>query len=179
VENADPRFDGGIGTALGQVIRRDFATDVAAVFFQAQIRNRQAQADYSIDQLQLRQTQLTNRKDLNQVEVDVRSGVVALQQARARLEAAVRNRTLQQELFDSEEKRFRLGASVPYNVAVQQRDLINAQSAALAAMVAYSTARVSLDQTLGLTLEANHVSLDEAKTGRILRVSSPPAPKSE
>ena len=74
--------------------------------------------------MQLRQTQLTNRKDLNQVEVDVRSGVVALQQARARLDAALRNRGLQQELFDAEQKRFRLGASTPYNVALQQRDLI-------------------------------------------------------
>jgi outer membrane protein len=171
VENADPRFDGGIGTALGQVLRRDFATDIAGAFFQAPIRNRQAQADYSIDLLQLRQTQLTNRKDLNQVEVDVRSGVVALQQARARLDAAVRNRTLQEQLFESEQKRFRLGASTPYNVAVQQRDLINARSAAVAAIVAYSTARVTLDQTLGITLEANNITMDEAKRGKITRAS--------
>jgi outer membrane protein len=177
VENADPRFQGGIGTALDQVFRRDFATDIAGAFFQAPIRNRQAQADYSIDLLQLRQTQLTNRKDLNQVEVDVRSGVVALQQARARLDAAVRNRTLQEQLFDSEQKRFRLGASTPYNVAVQQRDLINAQSSAVAAMIAYSTARVTLDQTLGITLENNHIDINEAKSGKLARTSTvPPAP---
>jgi len=174
VEHADPRFQGGIGTALGQVFRRDFATDIAGVFYQSPIRNRQAQADYSIDLLQLRQTQLANRKDRTQVEVDVRNGVVALQQARARLDAAVKNRALQQELFDSEQTRFRLGASTPYNVAVQQRDLISAQSAAVAAMVAYTTARVSLDQTLGITLEANHITLDEAKSGKIARTSSLP-----
>lgn len=174
VETADPRFHGGIGTALGQVFRRDFATEIVGAFYQSPLRNRQAQGDYSIDLLQLRQTQLTNRKDLNQVEVDVRNGVVALQQARARVEAALRNRTLQEELFDSEQKRFRLGASTPYNVALQQRDLISAQSAVLAAIVAYSTARVSLDQTLGTTLEANHVSIDEAKTGKISRISSLP-----
>ncbi len=121
--SGDKYFAGGIGTALGQVFRRDFPTQSGGAFYQQPIRNRQAQADYSIDLLQLRQTQLTNRKDLNQVEVDVRSGVVALQQARARLDAALRNRTLQQQLFDSEQKRFRLGASTPYNVALQQRDL--------------------------------------------------------
>jgi hypothetical protein len=175
VEHADPRFVGGLGTALGQVFHRDFPTDVAGVFFQEPLRNRQAQADYSIDLLQLRQTQLTNRKDSNQVEVDVRSGVVALQQARARLESALRNQTLQERLFDSEQKRFRLGASTPYNVAVQQRDLTTAQSTALAAKVAYSTARVTLDQTLGITLEANHVSMEEAKAGKIARTSSLPA----
>jgi outer membrane protein len=174
VEHADPRFDGGIGNALDQIFRRDFATEIVGVFYQSPLRNRQAQADYSIDRLQLRQTQLTNRKDLNQVEVDVRNGVVALQQARARLDAAVRNRTLQQALFDAETKRFRLEASTPYNVAIQQRDLINAQSSAVAAMVAYSTARVTLDQTLGITLEANHVTIEEAKRGKIARPSSIP-----
>jgi outer membrane protein TolC len=175
VETAATRFNGGIGTALEQVFRRDFATDIAGVFYQEPIRNRQAQADYSIDLLQLRQTQLGNRKDLSQVEVDVRNGVVALQQARARFDAAVRNRTLQQELFDAEQKRFRLGASTPYNVAVQQRDLISAQSAVVAATVAYSTARIALDQTLGITLEANHIAMEEAKSGKVSRNSPLPA----
>jgi len=174
-ESGDKYFGGGIGNALGQVFRRNFPTQSGGVFYQEPLRNRQAQADYSIDLLTLRQTQLTNHKDLNQVEVDVRNGVVALQQARARFDAAVRNRSLQQELFDAEAKRFRLGASTPYNVALQQRDLINAQSAAVAATVAYSTARVTLDQTLGITLEANHIDINEVKSGKIGRNSSPPA----
>ncbi len=141
----------------------------------SRIRNRQAQADYAIDLLTLRQTQLGNRKDLNQVEVDVRNSVVALQQARARCEPQLRNRTLQQQLFDAEQRRFRLGASTPYNVAVQQRDLINAQSAAVAALVAYSTARVALDQTLGITLEAEpHQLSTEVKSGKSReRLASP------
>ena len=143
IESGNKYFAGGIGTALGQVFRRNFPTESVGAFYQEPIRNRQAQADYAIDLLTLRQTQLTNRKDLNQVEVDVRNNVVALQQARARYDAAVKNRNLQQELFDAEQKRFRLGASTPYNVALQQRDLISAQSAAVAALVAYSTARVS------------------------------------
>jgi outer membrane protein len=174
IEQADPRFKGGIGNALDQVFRRDFATEIAAVFYQEPIRNRQAQADYAIDLLQLRQTQLGNRKDLNQVEVDVRNSVVTMQQARARFEAALKNRVLQEELFEAEQKRFRLGASTPYNVAVQQRDLVNSQSAAVAALVTYNTARVALDQTLGATLERSHVSIDAVKSGRIERVSSLP-----
>jgi outer membrane protein TolC len=173
-ETGDKFFAGGLGTALGQVFRRNFPSESAGVFYQEPIRNRQAQADYSIDLLQLRQTQLTNRKDLNQVEVDVRNNVVALQQARARYDSALRNRQLQQELFDAETKRFRLGASTPYNVALQQRDLVSAQSAAVAAMVAYSNARVALDQTLGLTLEANRITMDEVKSGKITRIPSVP-----
>jgi outer membrane protein len=166
-EQSPLNFRGGMGTALAQVFQRDFATDIAGVFYQEQVRNRQAQADYAIDLLTLRQTQLGNRKDLNQVEVDVRNNLVSLQQARARYDATVRNRVLQQQLFDAEQRRFQLGASTPYNVAVQQRDLISAQSSAVAAMVAYATARVALDQTLGATLDRNHVSFEAVKSGKL------------
>jgi outer membrane protein TolC len=174
-QTADPYFVGGIGTALGDVFRRNFPTERIGAFYQEPIGNRQAQADQAIDQLQLRQTQLNTRKDRNQVEVDVRNYVVALQQARARYESAVQNRKLQQELLDAEQKRFRLGASTPYNVTLQQRDLITAQSAEVAALVSYNGSRIALDQTLGATLEVNHVSIAEARSGRVERKSMLPA----
>jgi outer membrane protein TolC len=175
VETADRYFVGGIGAALGDVFRRNFPTERVGAFYQEAIRNRQAQADQAIDQLQLRQTQLNTRKDRNQVEVDIRNYVVALEQARSRYEAVVQNRKLQQELLDAEQKRFRLGASTPYNVTLQQRDLITAQSAEVAALVSYSSARIALDQTLGATLELNHVSIAEVRTGRVEQRSVLPA----
>ncbi|HTA68185.1 MAG TPA: TolC family protein [Bryobacteraceae bacterium] len=175
VETADRYFVGGIGTALGEVFRRNFPTNRIGAFYQGPLGNRQALADQAIDQLQLRQSQLNTRKDRNQVEVDVRNYVVALQQARSRYEAAVQNRQLQQQLLDAEQKRFRLGASIPYNVTLQQRDLITAQSAEVAALDSYSSARIALDQTLGTTLEVNHVSIGEARSGRVERRAVLPA----
>ncbi len=166
---------GGFGTALGQVLRRDFPTERIGFFFQAPINNRQAQADYGIDQLQLRQTQLNARKSINQVVVDVSNGVVAVRQARARYAAAVKNQVLQQQLLDAEQRKFLLGASTPYNVTQQQRDLATAAATVLSSLVTYSTARVALDQALGLTLETNHVSIDEARVGTVGRTSTLPA----
>jgi len=171
VEQPDPYFVGGIGTALGQVIRRNFPSENVGGAYFTQLRNRQAQADFAIDQLQYRQTQLSTQKDMNQVEVDVQNYVIALRQARARYEAAVQNRVLQEQLLTAEQKRFKLGASIPYNVIQQQRDLINAQSAEVAALVAYSTARIALDRTTGDILAANHVTLAEAQMGKVARQS--------
>jgi outer membrane protein TolC len=118
---------------------------------------------------------INTRKDANQVEVDVRNYGVAVQQAGARYESVVQNRKLQQELLDAEQKRFRLGASTPYTVTLQQRDLITAQSAEVAALVSYNGSRIALDQTLGATLEVNHVSIAEARSGRVERKSMLPA----
>jgi len=166
-ETPNPYFVGGIGTALGQIFRRNFATDSGGAFFQMRLGNGQAQADYGIDQLQLRQTQLATEKSVKQAQVDILNSVVALQQARARYDAAVQNRILSQQLFDAEQKKFALGASTPYNVIQQQRDLTAAQSGELSALVTYNNARISLDQTLGTTLESNHISIADVRTGKM------------
>jgi outer membrane protein TolC len=168
---------GGIGTALGQVFRRDFPSENITGAWESTFRNRQALSDYAIDQLTLRQTQLSNRKDFNQVQVDVQNYVIALRQARARYDAAVRNRTLQEQLYASERKRFELGASIPYNVTQQQRDLITAQNSEMTALVAYITARIALDRTTGAILPANHVTLAEASQGKVIRKSVVPEPQ--
>jgi outer membrane protein len=174
----NPYLVGGIGNALGQVFRRDFPSESVYVAYESTFRNRQALGDYGIDQLSLRQTQLSLRKDLNQVQVDVQNYVIALRQARARYEAAVENRILQEQLYASERKRFELGASIPYNVTQQQRDLMAAQNSQTAALVAYITARIALDRTTGAILAANGVSLGEARQGTIVRESAiaPPPP---
>lgn len=165
---------GGIGTALGQVFDREFPTDRIGAFVQAPIHNRQAQADYGVEQLQLRQTQLTTQKSLNQVIVDISNNVIAVQQARARYTAAVKNLELQQQLLDAEQRKFLLGASTPFNVTQQQRDLANANSSVISALNGYTSARLALDQATGTTLDANHVSLDEAKSGIVARTSELP-----
>jgi outer membrane protein len=72
-------------------------------------------------------------------------------------------------------KRFSLGASTTFLVVQQQRDLATAQSTEIAAMVAYSNAQVALNQVLGTTLEANHVTIQEARNGRVTRPSVLPA----
>ncbi len=175
IEKPNPYFVGGVGTALGQIFRRNFPTESIGAFFQAELRNRQAQADYGIDQLQIRQTQLTTQKDLKQAQVDIMNSVVALQQARARYDAAVQNRILQQQLFEAEQKKFALGTSTAYNVVQQQRDLAAAQSTEVSALVAYSNARISLDQARGTTLEANHISVADARAGKVGQISTLPA----
>ncbi len=167
----NPPLVGGIGTALKQVFSVTYPTESATGYYAGTFRNRQAQADFAIDQLTFRQTQLTTRKDAHQVEVDVLNYVIALRQARARYEAAVRNRTLQEQLLASEQKRFALGASIPYNVILQQRDLLTAQSAEVAALAAYTSSRLALDRTTGAMLSANHVSLAEARGGVVARES--------
>jgi outer membrane protein TolC len=168
---ADPYFKGGLGTALGQVLRQNFPTESAGVFARVTLNNRQAQADYGIDQLSYRQQELGAARERNQVQVDIANAVVAIQQARGRYETAVESRKLQEKLHDAEQKKFAAGESTTYNVTQISRDLTTARAAELAALVGYRNARTNLDQNTGTILEANHVSLAEAKDGRVARAS--------
>jgi outer membrane protein len=171
-----PQFVGGLGTALGQILRRDYANEAAGGEISLSVHNRVGQGDYGIDQLQMRQNLLSDRRDQNQLVVDISNQMVGLRQARARYSAAVDTRTLQEQLLEKEQQKFTLGGSTLNDLITAQRALADAQTAEVAALATYSHARVALDQVLGETLEANHVSVDEALQGRVARVSGLPNP---
>jgi outer membrane protein TolC len=162
---ADPRFAGGIGTALAQVFAQDFPTDSIGIASRVLFGNRQAQSDFTIDELSLRQQQLAHTRNLNQAQVDVANAVVALRQARSRYDAASRNRVLQEKLYEAEQKKLAAGESTTFNVTQQARDLDNARSSELSALVSYENARINIDQTTGTILEKNEISIGDAKTG--------------
>lgn len=170
----DPYFVGDLGNAVGQIFRRNFPNERVGVLLQTSIGNHISQGDYGIDQLQLRQSQLSARRDQNKLIVDISSQLVALRQARARYMTAQQARILNEQLLEKEQENFKLGGSTINNLIVAQRSLLDAESAEVAALSAYSHARVAIDQVTGSTLETYHISLDDAKNGSVQRESAAP-----
>ncbi len=159
---------------LAQIARRDFPNYSAGFSLSIPIRNRAAQSDYVTSLLEIRQNELSLQKNLNQVRVDVENAVIGLQQARARYDAAVKARVLQQQTLDGDQKRVIVRAGTIYQVVQDQRDLAAASSAVTQAMANYTHARIGFDQALGRTLEVNHISLEEAQSGQVSRPSTLP-----
>jgi outer membrane protein len=172
---ADPYFVGGLGTAFGQVVRRNFPNERAAISYQGTIGNHIAQGDYGVDQLQLRQEELVNRRSLNQIVVDVSNQVIALRQARARYSTAVETRLLQEQLLEKEQQKFKLGVSSVNDLIALQRTLGAARVSEVGALSVYSHAHISLDQVVGETLENNNVATSDALQGHMPRESTLPA----
>jgi outer membrane protein TolC len=137
------------------------------------LRNRAAQADLINGGLVLRQQQLGLQRLENQVRVDVRNAQIGVQQARAQYQSAIKQRVLQQQTVDAEQKKLAVGASTTYNVILTQRDLVTAESNEVAAQSAYAKAKVEVDRATGQTLYNNNISLDEAFKGVISRPPSP------
>ena len=172
---------GGYGNLLSQIARRDYPNYSAGVSLNIPLRNRAAQADYATSLLELRQNELNLRKNINQIRVDVQNAMVGVEQARARYEAAMKSRVLQEQTLAGDQKRYTLGATVAFQVVQDQRDLATAQSAEVQSMANYTHARIALDQALGTTLDVNQVSIDEALKGQISQASALPVdlPKEE
>lgn len=167
--NVDGFFLGGYSTALGQVFRRNFPDYAVGVTLNIPLRNRAAQADMIRDQLTVRQSEIRLQQQLNQVRVDVQNALIGLQQARARHQTAVKNRVLQEQTLDAEQKKYGLGASTIFFVIQAQRDLTSAQANEVAALSAYARARNDLERATGQTLVANQIELDEAIRGQVSR----------
>ncbi len=166
---------GGYGNLLAEIFRRNYPNYSAGFSLNIPLRNRAAQSDYVTSQLELRQNELTLQKSVNQIRVDVQNAVIGMQQARARYDAAVKAHALQRQTLEADTEKNRLGASTPYQVVLDQRDLANAVSTEVQALANYSHARIAFDQALGNTLEVNHISVDEALSGQVSRASTLPA----
>jgi outer membrane protein TolC len=172
---ANPYFTGGYGTALGQIVRRDFPNNLGRVNFSILLHNRQAQGDYGIDQLQYRQSQVSGQRDTNQIVVDISNQVSALRQSRAKYSAASETRQLQEQVLAEDRKKFSYGIAAFNDLIVDQRILVAAQVSEVNARANFARAQVSLDQVLGETLEKNRISLDEALDGHVSGESKLPA----
>ncbi|MBV8811439.1 MAG: TolC family protein [Acidobacteriaceae bacterium] len=170
-----PFLTGGYGNVLAQIFRRNFPNYSAGISLSIPLRNRSAQADYATNALLLRQSELTLQKALNDVRVDVQNAVIGLRQARARYDSAVKARILQQQTLDADKKKYTLGASTVFQVVTDQQTLAAAESAETQALANYTHARIAFDQSLGTTLDVNHVSFDEALSGQVRRQSVLPA----
>ena len=172
---------GGYGNMLSEIFRRDYPNYSAGISLNIPLRNRAAKADYATSLLELRQNELNLRKNINQIRVDVQNALVGVEQARARYEAAVRSRALQEQTLAGDQKRYALGATVSFQVVQDQRDLASAHSAEVQSMANYTHARIALNQALGTTLDVNEVLIDEALKGQISQPSVLPAdlPKEE
>jgi len=159
----------GFTTAQSQIFHNRFPDYSAQLTLGLPLRNRSAQADSARAILAQRQQEAALQQLKNAALLDVRNTYIALTQDRAQVDAASEARQLQQETFDAEQKKYRLGASTVYNVILTQRDLIAAQGTELRALANLEEAKANYERALGRTLEVNHVTIAEAKSGEVER----------
>ena len=159
----------GLSDSMSQIFHNRFPEYAVGVNLTLPLRNRSAQADSVHAQLTQRQLEAQMQQIKNSAVLDVRNTSIALEQGRAQVQAASKARELQQQTFDAEDKKYRLGASTVYNVILTQRDLITAEGTELRALANLAEAKANYERALGRTLQINSVTIAGAKQGEIER----------
>lgn len=164
---------GNYGTALDQILKGTYPTYTVGINLNLPVRNRIAQSDVARDELQVRQTQVRLKQLENQIRAEVEDALIALQRTRAAYEAAVQTTRLQEQSLAIEQDKFDVGLSTNFLVIQYQSYLAQARSTEVAALDAYAKAKVQFERTVGSTLPAHNVSIDDAMRGSVQRVSVP------
>jgi len=171
-----PGLGDGYGTALAQVLARDYPTYSIGLNLTLPLRNRVAQADLARDELQLKQTQVRTKQLENTIRVQVEDALIALQRTRAAYDAAVETRKLQEQSLEIEQERFDVGLSTNFLVIQYQSYVAQARSTEVAARGAYAKAWTQLDSVMGTILQVHNITLEDAWKGRADHVSGAAVP---
>ena len=159
----------GFTTAQTQIFHNHFPVYAGSLTLTLPLRNRSAQAFHVRALLEQRQLETQMQQLRNAALLDVRKSYIQLTQDRAQVVAASKARQLQQETFNAEQKRYQLGASTVYLVIQTQRDLTTAEGNEIRALANLVEAKANYERAVGRTLEANHVTVADAKTGEVER----------
>jgi len=159
--NPDDILVGGYGRALSQLVRRNFPDYGVGLQLTIPLGNRAAEADYARDRLALHQQELRLQQLVKQLHVEVENALIALEQPRALLDSAEREREFQEQALAAEEEKLAVGASTTYLVIQYQRDLAAAQSAEVAAQAGWVKARTALDRVTGELLARQGVEISK------------------
>lgn len=126
-----------------------------------------AKADQYRSELEYRQSELRLEQQKKQIRIEVRNAQYALEQSRARVDAARKARDLSQRTFDVTKKEQTLGAGSTFQTLSAQQDLAIAEQDLVTAMTTYQKAKVELDRATGTSLEHNGIKIQDAINGTI------------
>ena len=152
---------GGLGDAFSELIKSQSGGYTLGFNMQIPLSNRPQQAEYSRVANEKRTVEENIKALEQQIALEVRNAITAVEMNKARIDAAQDSRELAQEQLAAEQRRFELGASTVRFVLEEQRNLEQMQTNENAALVNYRKALVDYDRALGVTLKKNNVAIEK------------------
>jgi outer membrane protein len=152
---------GGLGDAFSQLFGYDFTGYSFGVSVQIPLRNRAAQGDNARALTERRLSENRITAQAQQIALEVRNAMTQVEMNNARIEAAQKARELSERRLEAEQKKFDLGASTIRFVLEEQRNVAQAQTNEIAALVNYTKALVDLDRAMGMTLKKNNIQIEK------------------
>ncbi len=161
----NPALVGGFGAGLSQLFSFNYPNYTVQLQLAIPVFNRAARSDYISAQVSVRQQEVRLQQIRKQVEVDLSTSLVAVEQAAAAYRASTDQVTFEERTVAAVEKRYELGVATLYDVITARRDLEDARLTALIAATDYAKAEAGLERSLGTLLQTWGVSVVNAYQG--------------
>ncbi|HLH30292.1 MAG TPA: TolC family protein, partial [Terriglobia bacterium] len=167
----NPSLVGGVGTALDQLFTYNYQGYAAGFSIQIPLSNRASQGDHARALTDQRTSEQKLTAQAQQIALDVRNALTQVEMNKAQIDAAATARELAERRLEAEQKKFDLGASTIRFVLEEQRNVAQAQTDELQAVVNYTKALVDLDRATGMTLKKNNIEIEKtlSSTGAVAR----------
>ncbi|MCI0337239.1 MAG: TolC family protein, partial [Acidobacteria bacterium] len=159
VTPVDPEFIGGYGTSISNLLKNDFRTWFVGVNFSLPLRNRTAKANLARANEVEKQTDLQTRRQIQDIEVEVRNAIQAVETAKMRIESSSAAREYAKQQLEGEQKKFEAGLSSTFLVLTRQNDLSQARFSELQALGDYNKSVADLQRVVSITLSSNGVDV--------------------
>lgn len=150
---------GGPSSALKDALGLKFTNWSVGLNLNIPLNTVFSRAQHAQAKVDLKQTSLRLKEQEQQVIMEIRNAVRTVQTNYKRVQAYRAARELAERKLEAEEKKLKVGLTTNYVVLQYQRDLADARSFELRAMIDYVLSSAQLDRAMGTSLEKKNIQL--------------------
>lgn len=152
---------GGASNALKDAFGLRYKNWSVGVTLSVPIETLFSRAAYAQARVRMQQSKLSIKDMEQQAFLEIRNAVRTVQTDYKQVQAYKVAREYAEKKLEAEEKKLLVGLTTNYVVLQYQRDLADARSAELQAIVGYNLSLASLDKALGISLKNKNIKLSE------------------
>lgn len=152
---------GGISDALKDTFNFKYNNWSVGLTLSVPFNTLFSRAAYAQARVNLEQAQLQLKNQQQQLFLEIKTALRDVQTNYMRVQARKVARELAEKKLEAEQEKLKVGISTNYFVLQYQRDLANAQTTELKAIIDYNLSLARLNRALGITLKEKNISISE------------------
>jgi len=152
---------GGSSDALKDTLNFKYQNWTIGLTLDIPLANVLSRAGYAQAQVNMEKALLSVKNQEQQAYLEIRNAVRSVETGFKRVQAYKVARDLAEKKYEAELEKLKVGLSTNYTLLQYQRDLANARTAELKAIVDYTVSLAGLDRALGVSLKKKNMRVQD------------------
>jgi outer membrane protein TolC len=152
---------GGASDALKDTLNFKYQNWTIGLTLDIPLANVLSRAGYAQAQVNMERALLSVKNQEQQAYLEIRNAVRSVETGFKRVQAYKVARDLAEKKYEAELEKLKVGLSTNYTLLQYQRDLANARTAELKAIVDYTVSLAGLDRALGVSLKKKNMRVQD------------------